>query len=209
MIEKISWLGHASFRIDGPPRIYIDPWRIPDDNPSADVILISHEHYDHFSTYDIDRLLRPDTHIITNQSTANLLSDDYPVTILRPWQSINIGRANIKAVPAYTYDEYHPALRGDLGFIIALNYYDIFYAGDSDFIPEHRNLRCDIAILPVSAKEGLMTIEDTVDLVKVMQPSFVIPSHYGSPEGGTRLDATALETAIDGLTRVAWLDARV
>lgn len=202
MLEIIHWLGHASFRLDAEQTIYIDPWRLDADSPPADAILITHEHFDHFSITDIERIAKPHTQIITNQRVADLLDDDYQTIILRPWQSLNLGSINIKAVPAYTLDGNHPAPREDLGFVVAINSYDIYYAGDTDFVPDLRQIRCDIAILPVSAKEGLMVIEETVEFVKLLKPMYVIPSHYGTSEGGTLLDAKALETALAGITEV-------
>ncbi len=209
MLDNIFWLGHASFRIEGPPRIYIDPWRITNNNPPADVILITHEHYDHCSPRDIEKLLMPHTRIVAGPGAAQVLKTDFDVEVLRAWQSVNVGRANIKAVPAYTFDDYHPPTRGDVGFMISLNLYDIYYTGDTDFVPELRRLGCDIAILPVSAKEGMMTVDNATDLVETMRPSVVIPSHFGTSEGGTRLDAKALETALQGMADVAWLEALV
>jgi L-ascorbate metabolism protein UlaG (beta-lactamase superfamily) len=212
MIENIFWLGHASFRIESTPRIYIDPWHIPPECPPADAILISHEHYDHCSISDIRKIATPDTQIIASIGAAKVLENDLQelsIKVLRPWQTFNIGRASIKAVPAYTFDNYHPATRDDLGFLIALNQHDIYYAGDTDLVPEIRRMGCDIAILPVSAKEGIMTVEHARDLIETMRPSYTVPSHYGVAEGGTRLDAQTLETAIQGLSRFVWLDAAV
>ncbi|PJF41999.1 MAG: Zn-dependent hydrolase [Phototrophicales bacterium] len=210
MIEKIHWHGHATFRIEGTQRIYIDPWRILDDSPPADVILISHEHYDHFSPSDIEKLLQPHTRIIAGEGVAPLVKQEFrKVETLRAWQSLNIERINIKAVPAYTFDDYHPPKRGDVGFVISMDYYDLYYAGDTDLIPEMRSIGCDIAILPVSAKEGMMTIDHARQAVEILRPRYVIPSHYGTSEGGTRLDALALQTAIDGLAEMVWLEALV
>lgn len=208
MIEHIFWLGHGSFRIDGPTRIYIDPWRVPPGSPPADAILISHEHYDHFSPSDIERLVHSQTQIIASEAVAKILGQELPVTSLRPWQSVNVKQANIKGIPAYTFNDYHPATRQDLGFMIAMNHYDIYYAGDTDFVPELKRLRADIAILPVSAKEGIMTITEAAELVKAIRPTYVIPSHYGTPEGGTRLNAQALESAVGANARLVWLEAR-
>ncbi|NDJ86891.1 MAG: MBL fold metallo-hydrolase [Chloroflexi bacterium] len=207
MIEHIHWLGHASFRIEGPPCIYIDPWRIPDGAPPADVILISHEHYDHCSVRDIEKLSQPHTRIITGIGAARLLRREFDVEVLRAWQSVNVDQANIKALPAYTFDEYHPPHRGDVGFMISMRFYDIYYAGDTDFIPELARLGCDVAILPVSGKEGTMTIDAAKQLVRAMRPSYVIPSHYGSVDGGTKLDAKALETALQDEVKFLWREA--
>ena len=206
MIDQIHWIGHASFRIEGKPCIYIDPWRISDGSPLADVILITHDHYDHCSPSDIQKLMNSNTRIIVSESAAPALRDEFQIEILRPWQSVNIDRVNIKAIPAYTFDDYHPPRRGDVGFMISKDFYDIYYAGDTDFIPAMQRFGCDIAILPVSAKEGLMTVDNARRSVETLKPSYVIPSHYGTPEGGNRIDAKALETAISDLAKVVWLD---
>lgn len=209
MIDKIQWLGHASFLIEDTPRIYIDPWRISDRHPPADIILVTHEHYDHCSPRDIEKLLTPRTRIVASRGVASALRDELKIEVLRAWQSLNIGHVNIKAVPAYTYDEYHPKKREDVGFMISMNQYDIYYAGDTEFVPELERLGCDIAILPVSAKEGLMTVDRARQLVEKMHPRYVIASHYGSAEGGTRLQAKALETAIQGKSQMVWLEGLV
>jgi L-ascorbate metabolism protein UlaG (beta-lactamase superfamily) len=214
MIENIHWLGHASFYMNLGLNLYIDPWRISAQAhyPPADVILLTHEHYDHFSPSDIERLTTPSTQIITNQRVASLLDDVTdmgPIVVLRHWQSVNIGAINVKATPAYTFDGYHPPAREDLGFVIAYQHHDIYYAGDTDFVADLRHLRCDVAILPVGAKSGLMTIEESVRFVKSLRPIWVIPSHYGTSQGGSLLDAKALETALQGVAPVAWLNAVV
>src|SRR5450759_2044253 len=77
MIENIHWLGHDSFRLDGSSTVYIDPWKLAADAPPADLILITHDHYDHFSPDDIARLSTPRT-------TASRRSRSAPAR-RRPW----------------------------------------------------------------------------------------------------------------------------
>ena len=205
MLDAIKWYGHASFGIDGPPRILIDPFSILYEGETPDIILVTHEHYDHCSPADVNKLAGPNTRIIASRTAAaQLYRDD--VVILRPWQVINFGRTSIKAVPAYTYTDDHPAHREDLGFVISINHTDIYYAGDTSFIPELRNMRCDIAILPVSSREGLMASQGAVEFVESVHPRFVIPSHIGSkPESARRLDVQAFERGLHGLVDVVQL----
>jgi L-ascorbate metabolism protein UlaG (beta-lactamase superfamily) len=198
MIDRIQWLGHGSFRIEGPPLIYINPWRISRNAFPADVVLITNDQYDHCSPADVEKLRGPHTQIIANFSAAEMLGGD--CTVLRPWQSLNIGDARITAVPAYTFTNHHPVSRGGLGFIVSLDYYDTYYAGCTDVVPELGCIHADIAILPVGADEGTMTLDRTVDFVNRMNPSWVIPSH------GTNLDAQALARALNGQTNVMMFD---
>ncbi|HEX2907334.1 MAG TPA: MBL fold metallo-hydrolase [Phototrophicaceae bacterium] len=187
MIEQIQWLGHGSFFIPGPPLIYINPWRVARNTFHADVILVSHNHYDHCSLADISKLRGAETLVIGNEQVANEIEG---CQILRPWQSIAVDRASIKAVPAYSPTSWqHPLGDGGLGFIISLNYFDIYYAGDTQIIPEMDSIRPDIAILPIDGN-GTLTVNDAVEVVKQMRPRWVIPSNWGPlTEGASELDA--------------------
>ncbi len=201
MIDQIDWLGHASFRINGAPLIYIDPWRVPRSAPSADVILITHDHYDHCSPADVEKLRNPSTLIVGNAGAAAVIEG---VTVLRAWQSINAGRACIKTVPAY--NGYHPQSFECLGFVISLNHYDIYYAGDTDVIPEMDRIHPDIAILPIGGRQT-MSAATAVEAVQRLRPRWVIPSHWGSPsEGGTSFDARQFMQAAEPLADVRLLD---
>jgi L-ascorbate metabolism protein UlaG (beta-lactamase superfamily) len=182
MIDTIQWLGYGSFLLPGPPLIYINPWRITRANFLADVILIGHHHHQHFSAGDIQRLCGPNTRIITNTRVAQELPNS---EVLRPWQTITADRAGIKAVPAYSppYQD-HPISDGGLGFIVSLNYYDLYYAGDTCLTPEMQNIHPDIAILPIDGNSTL-DAEEAVEAVRLMRPRWVIPCNY-MPDGSTQ-----------------------
>jgi L-ascorbate metabolism protein UlaG (beta-lactamase superfamily) len=199
MFDRIQWLGHGSFRIDGPPLIYINPWRVARDFSPADVILISNDQYDHCSPADVAKLGGPDTVIVANPAAAALLDEE--VIVLRPWQSFNFGPARVTGVPAYTFTDHNPVSKGGLGFIVSINYHDIYYAGSTDIVPELAHVHADIAILPMAAGQGTMSLERSIELIEQMQPEWVIPSHWGTL-GGTLLDAQALERALAGRAKI-------
>lgn len=201
MIDRIQWLGHGSFSINGEtnsnsPLIYINPWRVLRADRPADIILVSHDHYDHCSLADIEKLRGENTRIITNERTAEAIPN---TTILRPWQSVCIDRVNIKAVPAYSpQDVRHPLAAGGLGFIISIDFYDIYYAGDTQLIPEMNQIRPDIAILPIDSN-GTMTPEEAAQAAIITGARWVIPSNYGSSVSmATRLDAQAFTRELAG-----------
>jgi L-ascorbate metabolism protein UlaG (beta-lactamase superfamily) len=193
MIDQIQWLGHGSFIIQTSPLIYINPWRVARNAFHADVILISHDHYDHCSLADVDKLRGPHTLVIGNERVAAEIGD---CMVIRPWQSLCIDRVGIKAVPAYSPDDWrHPLSDGGLGFIISVKLYDIYYAGDTEIIPEMADLHPDIAILPIDGR-GTMNVDDAAHLVERMRPRWVIPSNWGTgttSEGSSRLDALAFK----------------
>lgn len=200
MIDNIHWQGHGSFTIQGPPLIYINPWRVVRSVFHADIILIGHDHYEHCSLADIDKLRGETTQIITNELVARQIEG---CTVLRPWQSISFDRASIKAVPAYhPTDVRHPPDTGGLGFIISLNYYDIYYAGDTGAIDEMNKIRPDIAILPID-NNGTMSPEEAADVVRKMRPRWAIPSNWGTIAGGaSSADAQTFKKAVGDYAEV-------
>ena len=195
MIDSIQWLGHGSFVIQGPPSIYINPWRVTRKAFHPDVILIGHEHYEHCSPADIAKLRGSDTRIMTNERVAQEIED---CTILRPWQSITVDSARITGIPAYSPDDdtSHPLDAGGLGFLVSMQLYDIYYAGDTQKIPEMDMIKPDIAILPIDGN-GTLTVSEAVAVVKDMKPRWAIPSNLGSStEGATLLDAQRFRDAV-------------
>lgn len=203
MINQIQWLGHGSFVIQGTPLIYINPWRIGRASHKADIILVSHEHYEHCSAADIDRLRGEHTVVITSEQAAREIGR---CAVLRPWQSMTVGNACIKAVPAYSPESsLHAPEAGGLGFIISVNMYDIYYAGDTGLIDEMVSIRPDIAILPIDGN-GTMTASEAAQAARLMRPRWVIPSNWGSPSSrASRLDAHILQRELGGLAEVTLL----
>jgi L-ascorbate metabolism protein UlaG (beta-lactamase superfamily) len=176
VIDRIQWTGHGSFFIQGPPLIYINPSRITRSVFHADVILISHHHDTYFSVADIEKLRGPQTRVLTNALVARELGQ---CEVLRPWQSVIVDRAGIKAIPAYSTKGWrYPLIEGGLGFVISLHYYDIYYAGDTERIPEMERIKPDIAILPIDGNDTLNPHE-AAEVVKQMRPRWVIPCNWG------------------------------
>ncbi len=185
MIDQIQWQGHGSFAILGDPLIYINPRRVTRIARPADVILVGHDHYEYCSQADIEKLRGPQTLVIASASAARHIEN---CTVLRPWQSIGVGRACIKGIPAYS-----PRLgnmeSGGLGFVISVNYFDIYYAGHTGVIPEMATLHPDIAILPIDGN-GTMTASEAAAVAVQMSPKWVIPCNWGFSASGTnRVDA--------------------
>ena len=203
MIDRIHWLGHGSFRLQGPPLIYIDPWRISRSAFLADVILISQADYAHCSPADVNKLRGPNTMVVADAAAAALLGG-HDVQVLRPWQSLNVDRARITAVPTRPTAADDPSSPGGgLGYLIALDYYDIYYAGSVLASLEMGCLHPDIAILPVAnSRDGFIGVEAAVEAVKMLQPRWVIPSHWDLDQGGGYLNVRALQEAIGDLAEV-------
>lgn len=197
MIDSIKWLGHASFKIKKDKVIYIDPWKIKDTEP-ADIILISHSHFDHLSVDDVKKIQIDKTIIVTTKDCAKQLSGN--VKILIPDDKIDVNDISIESVPAYNTDkDFHPKSNQWLGFVININDTRIYYAGDTDFTNEMKNLKdIDIALLPVGGTYTL-TASEAATAANTFKPKIAIPYHYGDIVG-SQADAETFKNQFNGET---------
>lgn len=188
-VANIHWLGHASFRIEGNGlQIYIDPWQVGDNSPTADLILISHDHRDHCSPEDIAKLRGEETVIVAVEVAAEKLPG--PVKIIKSGDAIVEKGIAIQAVPAYNLTKFrspgnpfHPKESGFVGFILTADGQRVYFAGDTDPIPEMSGIECDVALLPVSGTY-VMTAEEAVDAAAILKPKVAVPMHVGRGIGG-------------------------
>lgn len=178
MIESINWLGYGGFRIQGPPLLYINPVRVVRGSFHPDAVLLGNHFHEQFSLADIQKLRGSSTRIIGNALVAQEMPEIETV-VLRPWQTATIERAGIKAVPAYA-DEHSPYPQTDngLGFVISLNYYDIYYAGSTALNADIEKIHPDIAILSIDGRNSTLSVDDAVQLTNQMRPRWVIPYTY-------------------------------
>jgi L-ascorbate metabolism protein UlaG (beta-lactamase superfamily) len=189
ILEHLHWLGHASFRLDGPQAVYFDPVDIGSEPPPADIILISHDHQDHLSIGDLKKISGPDTIIITIPSIATSLEGSgvtyAEVRAAQPGEQMTVGDVEIETVPAYNIGKsYHPKEARYLGFIVTLGGERLYFAGDTDHIPEMADIDCDVALLPVGGTYT-MDIEEAAQATADIGPKVAVPMH----DRGADLDA--------------------
>lgn len=178
--ENINWLGHASFQIKGSKVIYIDPWKLKTDT-AADIILLTHQHYDHCSAQDISKVQRDNTIIVAPQDCLNGLSGD--IRPIKPGQRLNIQGVTVEAVTAYNIGKaFHPKSNNWLGFIITLDGTKIYHAGDTDLIPEMEGIKVDFALLPIGGTYT-MDVQQAATAANRIKPKTAIPMHYGDIVG--------------------------
>lgn len=189
----LEWLGHAGFLIETSKKIYIDPYKLKQTG-KADIILLTHSHYDHCSIDDLKKIAQNGTIVIMPadcQSKINKLDAKIKTIILEPGQETYIDKIKIKAFPAYNVNK-HFHDKGEYwnGYIIEIDGKKIYHAGDTDFIPEMAGLeeqKIDVALLPVSGVYT-MTAEEAAKAAFIIKPKIAIPMHYGEV-AGTKEDA--------------------
>lgn len=193
MIKGVTWLGHDSFRVAaGGKIIYIDPFQLASAIP-ADIVLITHDHYDHCVPGDVAKIQTAATTIVTDAACAKKLKGG--IRTVKPGDRITVGGVIVEATPAYNTDKkFHPKADGKLGFVITVDGVRIYHAGDTDLIPEMKKIKADIALLPVSGTY-VMTADQAVQAALAIGPALAVPMHYSSIVGS---DADA-EKFADGL----------
>jgi len=201
----IRWLGHSAFRFEHIKTIYTDPFRISEPKNDADIILISHNHFDHFSPEDINRIIKDDTLVFLPPDCLSKMSrfvEKGKTVTLRPGDKVKISEnITIEAVPAYNANKFkapgmpfHPKENEWMGYVIAIDGKRIYFAGDTDFVPELRSLKADLAIVPVSGTY-VMTAQEAAELVTAINPAIAIPMHYGEVVG-TEEDAEKFKNLV-------------
>jgi len=187
---KISWLGHDGFKIKNAKTIYIDPYEIKG-GEKAHILLVSHDHSDHCSPEDVEKIVSEKTIIITTAESKRKLAKTKAkeIRVAKPGEKIAIDGISIETVPAYNVNKFrspgqpfHPKQNEMLGFITTMNGVRIYHAGDTDLIPEMERFNVDIACIPVSGTY-VMTAEEAAESTKRIKPKIAIPMHYGSIVG--------------------------
>ncbi len=189
-ISFIDVLTHSSIRLDLPEgKVYADPFRVSKEYRDASLILVTHDHFDHFSPDDIKKVMKKGTMLIVPESLKKQASkaagNECAVTVLEPGRKTVACGMEIEAVPAYNLKKrFHPKKSGWSGYIINSEKGRIYIAGDTDATPEAKGIRCDIALVPVGGTYTMDAVE-AAELVNVIKPGAAVPTHFGSVAGSS------------------------
>jgi L-ascorbate metabolism protein UlaG (beta-lactamase superfamily) len=181
LLEGITWFRRSSVRIRrGGLEIHVDPLGLTEGS-RADMVLLTHPHYDNFSEDDIARVRTPQTVLVAPASMKKLLADaDH---FMRPGDMVQLGRFDILAVPAYNVGKkFHTPEHGWLGYVFTLDGVTYYHAGDTDFLPAMHGIRCDVAFLPCGG-HYTMGVEDAAKAGEACGAQVIVPIHWGEPHG--------------------------
>lgn len=192
MLENIKVLCHSSIKMNKEKVIYIDPFKIDGNYNDADIIFITHDHYDHYSEEDIDKVKKDDTVIIVPEellakALRNGFKQDYIMTV-KPNKKYMVEGIKFETIPAYNINkQFHPKENEWVAYIIEIKGIKYYIAGDTDITEENKKVKCDVAFVPVG---GIYTMDfkEAAQLINEIKPKIAVPIHYGSVVG-TKQDA--------------------
>ena len=187
MTENIDVFKQNSIRIKSDVgTIYIDPFKIDDEAHDADYILITHDHYDHFSSEDIDKIKKDTTVLVVPEkmeAKAVKESGIKEIETVKPGTYHEIGNLELETIPMYNIlKPFHPKAAGWVGYILKINGKRIYIAGDTDATKEAKEVICDIALVPIGGTYT-MDAKKAAELINEINPEVAIPTHYGSIVG--------------------------
>ena len=186
ILDSLTWFGHASFMLEnkfGKKIYFVDPFdlkRLP--NEKADAIFITHVHHDHWSPTDIRKIIKNDTVVVVASGCENLNLPSNAFITVAPGRILTISGIRVRTVPAYNIKpdrlNYHPKENNWVGYIFEVGESRIYHAGDTDFIPEMRNLTdIDVAMLPIGGTYT-MDVKEAIQAANVIKADVTIPMHY-------------------------------
>lgn len=200
--SNVRVLTHSAIRMESEygAVLYFDPYDLAEEFHDADVIAITHTHYDHFSPEDIKKVAKEDTLIVAPETCAKEVAQiGLPLITLAAGEATAVKGNVIHAVPAYNVEPerlgFHPQENGWLGYQVVMDDLTYYIAGDTDQNPDNETLRCDVALVPIG---GTYTMDpkQAAEFVNKIRPRIVIPTHYGTAVG-TKEDVEAFEPLVD------------
>lgn len=199
---EFTHIAHDTFKIKGSKVLYTDPFKVSE-RDEADIVLLSHEHFDHFSMDDLNKVIFPGTTVVASPLCRDGLKEVKvkEIRFLDPGGKITVGKVQIDAVPAYNVNKFrepgkpfHPKGNKGLGFVITMDGTRVYFAGDTDFIPEMNDIAVDIALLPISGTY-VMTPEEAAQAALAIHPKIAVPMHYAAIVG-TESDAHQFKSLV-------------
>lgn len=187
--------------------IYFDPFKLKENNLNdADIIYITHSHYDHFSPEDISKIKNDNTKIVVTkdlyEKSIECGFNENNILKVLPNNEYDFGGIHFQTIPAYNINkQFHKKEYDWVSYILKIEDNIIYVAGDTDITEEALNVKCDIALVPVGGTYT-MTAEEAAKLVERIAPTkYAIPTHYQTVVGSAE-DAIKFKEILEGKVQV-------
>ena len=182
MLDNIEINCHSSIKINKDKIIYVDPFKIQKEEHDADIIFITHDHYDHYSPEDVEKVIKEDT-IIVAPKTVKALSKMKNVILIEPNDRCEVKGIKVQTIPSYNVSKkFHPNENEWVGYNIEIDEVRYYIAGDTDITPENKQVKCDVAFIPCGGTYT-MNYQEAAELANIIKPKIVVPTHYGDIVG--------------------------
>lgn len=188
MLKEIECLGHSTIKFKSNGKtIYIDPYNLKETKNDADIIFITHNHYDHYSPEDIKKIKNENTIIVATEdlytNILNLGLSAINIVTVKPNNNYQIENIKFTTTPSYNLNKtYHPKENEWVGYIIEIDKIKYYIAGDTDAIEENTKIKCDVAFVPVGGTYT-MDFKEAAKFINEIKPKIAVPIHYGSIVG--------------------------
>ena len=187
MLESIEILCHSCIKFNKGEVIYFDPFKIEKNYNDADVIFITHDHYDHYSEEDIDKVVKKGTIIVAPEDLlTKLLKKGFErdnMVLVTPNQKYTVKGIEFQTIPAYNVNkQFHPKANEWVGYVLKIEGVTYYIAGDTDITEENKKVKCDVAFVPVGGT-FTMDYKEAAELINEIKPKIAVPTHYGSIVG--------------------------
>lgn len=187
MLEGIEVLCHSCIKFNKGEVIYFDPFKIEKNYNDADVIFITHDHYDHYSEEDIDKVIKEETIIVAPEDLlTKLLKKGFErdnMVLVTPNQKYTVKGIEFQTIPAYNVNkQFHPKANEWVGYVLKIEGVTYYIAGDTDITEENKKVKCDVAFVPVGGT-FTMDYKEAAELINEIKPRIAVPTHYGSIVG--------------------------
>ena len=188
MLDQVTINLHSSIALHNVKALYFDPFRIEEKTSDADIVFVTHDHYDHFSPDDIAKVLKADTFFVAPASTAALIrktfgiADERIVTVA-PGDKTEVLGIPVEVVASYNPGKpFHPKANGWVGYVVTVDGLRYYICGDMDITEEGKAVKCDVLLVPCG---GTYTMDpkEAAEFTGLLKPQYVIPTHYGDPVG--------------------------